>query len=285
MKKNLKEQDKIQNPVLSTAPQQERVINIFINKYILDFHRNNLNSKFSITFNNSRNIKRKSNTKSSHLTPKSKRFQNFYLDSYISLLNSKYKNSIKNTIINSKNLDLVQKQVKVLEAKERKMKAIKSYSEKLEKKINKTKIENIKQKSLIENFRKLKEKENTDKKNKVKILKKKNDTLMIKSKEERNKYSERLAKSNKQSKMKRLKDLSNEKNKNKEEKKTKKNLIKKMDLDILKRKEENEKYKKIIMIKNIKKEIKLQEEFNKKLLSKINKFKKIGLIKIEQLIN
>ena len=51
---------------------------------------------------------------------------------------------------------------------------------------------------------------------------------MIKSKEERNKYSERLAKSNKQSKMKRLKDLSNEKNKNKEEKKIKKNLIKKM---------------------------------------------------------
>ena len=39
------------------------------------------------------------------------------------------------------------------------------------------------------------------------------------------------------------------------------------------------------MIKKLKKEIKLQEEFNRKLLEKIKKFKKIGLIKVEQLIN
>ena len=131
------------------------------------------------------------------------------MDSHLSLLNTKYKNSIKNTIINSKDLDLVQKQVKVLEAKKLKIKAIKSYSSELEEKINKTKIENIKQKSLIENLRKLKKKENIEKKNKVKYLKEKNDTLMAKSKEERSKYSKRLAKSNKVIKIKRLKDLSN----------------------------------------------------------------------------
>ena len=108
---------------------------------------------------------------------------------------------------------------------------------------------------------------------------------MAKSKEERNKFSERLAKSNKIIKIQRLKDLSIEKNKIKEEKKRKKDLIKKLDSDILKRKEENEKFKNKIMIKKLKKEIKLQEEFNRKLLAKINKFKKIGLIKVEQLIN
>ena len=216
MKRRLKERDKIKNPALSTTPQQERVMNIFINKYIINSHSNNFHSKYNTTSHNSKNTKKKSNIRSTYLTPKPKNLKYFCLDSHLSLLNTKYKNSIKNTIINSKDLDLVQKQVKVLEAKKLKIKAIKSYSSELEEKINKTKIENIKQKSLIENLRKLKKKENIEKKNKVKYLKEKNDTLMAKSKEERSKYSKRLAKSNKVIKIKRLKDLSNEKNKIKE---------------------------------------------------------------------
>lgn len=82
-----------------------------------------------------------------------------------------------------------------------------------------------------------------------------------------------------------LEDLSKEKNKINEENQRKINFIKKMDDDIIKRKMENERPKIIIKMEQLEQNIKIQEQFNKKLLDKIRKYRKIGLRKIERLVN
>lgn len=58
-----------------------------------------------------------------------------------------------------------------------------------------------------------------------------------------------------------------------------------MDDDIIKRKMENERPKIIIKMEQLEQNIKIQEQFNKKLLDKIRKYRKIGLRKIERLVN
>ena len=70
-----------------------------------------------------------------------------------------------------KSFDLQQKKDKVLQAKELKIKIIKSKSEELEKKRKRIIFENIKQKILIERKKMLKEKENNEKKKENKRLK------------------------------------------------------------------------------------------------------------------
>lgn len=82
-----------------------------------------------------------------------------------------------------------------------------------------------------------------------------------------------------------MEDLSKEKNKINEENQRKINFIKKMDDDIIKRKMENERPKIIIKMEQLEQNIKIQEQFNKKLLDKIRKYRKIGLRKIERLVN
>ena len=92
---------------------------------------------------------------------------------------------------------------------------------------------------------------------------------------------------NKQRELKKriLEDLSREKNRINEENRRKTDILRKIDDDILRRKKENEKRKKKIIIEQLELENKLVEEYNRKLLSKIRKLQKIGLKKIDRLIN
>lgn len=87
-----------------------------------------------------------------------------HLNSDILLLNSKYKISLKNCILHSKDLDLLEKKVKILKAEEQKFESGLCRSQELERKKIKTKNENRRQKSLVQNFMRLKEKEMKEKK-------------------------------------------------------------------------------------------------------------------------
>jgi DNA anti-recombination protein RmuC len=209
--------------------------------------------------------------------------RHFHLDTEISLLNSRYKNSLKNSILNSKNLDLLQKKVKILKAEEQKFESSLCRSQKLERRKINIKIENGRQKSLVQNFKKLKEKEMKEKKNKVKDLRYEEYNRAENRIKHRKINSDNIALEKNKMKKKILEDLSKEKDKINEENQKKINFIKKMDDDIIKRKMENEKHKKIIEIKQLEQEIKILEQFNKKLLDNIDKYKKIGLRKIERL--
>lgn len=282
-KKRTKDGEKTQTPPLSTPPQKERFFNIKINtRDILDSINNNKYKTSSNFYNSNISDKKQNCVRNSYLTPKTKKYT---FDNHFSTLNSIYNTSIKNSIIKSKEFDLVQKRLKYLEAKELKIKTIKSKSEELEKKKNRTKIENIKQKILVEKSKKLKEKENYEKKKKIKDLKKENINRIEQAIKERDRHNKIIAKENKIIKMKILQDLSDEKNKIKEEKQKKKDLIKQLDFEILKRIEDNERYKKKIMIKQLEEEIKIQNDFNRKLSDKIKKIKEKGLGIIEKLSN
>ena len=270
------------DPELLTAPQHKKVIHIFTKEFILTTNSNK--SKYKTTSHNRNNSNKKSFNKISG-TPKPNSHKNFHLSRDITLLNSKYKNSLKNSVMHSKNLDLLKKKVKILEAEEHKIERSLCRSQELERKKIKTKKENIRQKSLIKNFMRLKEKEMEEKKSKVKDLRDKENNGIKNSKQHKKKYSDNLAIKKNEMKQKILEDLSKEKDKIIEENYRKINFIKKMDDDILKRKMENEKRKKIIIIEQLEQEIKLQEQFNKKLLGKINKYQKSGIRKIVRLIN
>ena len=280
----VKEGERIPNTQVATAPKHKRMFHIFTNEFILNSNSKS-HSKYSTNSHNSNNSNKKSTIKSSGLTPKPKRFKNFCFDPQISLLNSRFKNSLKNSIINSKELELLHKKIKILEAEELKAENSLCKSQELKRKKNKARIENIKQKSLIQNFMKLKEKEMQQKKDKVKSLRDKENDLIIKNKQHRKIHSENIAEKKNKMKKKILEDLSKEKDKINEENKRKIGIIKKMDEDIMKRKKENERRKKKIMMEQLEQEIKIQEEFNRKLMSKINKFQKIGFMKITRLVN
>ena len=280
----VKEGERIPNPQVATAPKHKRMFHIFTNEFILNSNSKS-HSKYSTNSHNSNNSNKKSTIKSSGLTPRPKRFKNFCFDPQISLLNSRFKNSLKNSIINSKELELLHKKIKILEAEELKAENSLCKSQELQRKKNKARIANIKQKSLIQNFMKLKEKEMQQKKDKVKSLRDKENDLIIKNKQHRKIHSENIAEKKNKMKKKILEDLSKEKDKINEENKRKIGIIKKMDEDIMKRKKENERRKKKIMMEQLEQEIKIQEEFNRKLMSKINKFQKIGFMKITRLVN
>jgi hypothetical protein len=280
----VKEGERIPNPQVATAPKHKRMFHIFTNEFILNSNSKS-HSKYSTNSHNSNNSNKKSTIKSSGLTPKPKSFKNFCFDRHISLLNSRFKSSLKNSIINSKELELLHKKIKILEAEELKAENSLCKSQELQRKKNKARIANIKQKSLIQNFMKLKEKEMQQKKDKVKSLRDKENDLIIKNKQHRKIHSENIAEKKNKMKKKILEDLSKEKDKINEENKRKIGIIKKMDEDIMKRKKENERRKKKIMMEQLEQEIKIQEEFNRKLMSKINKFQKIGFMKITRLVN
>lgn len=279
-----REGEKIPNPSMATVPQHKRVFHIYTNEFILNSNSKS-HSKYSTNSHNSNNSNKKSTIKSFGLTPESKRFKNICLDRHISLLNSRFKNSLKNSIINSKELDLLHKKIKILEAEELKAENSLCKSQELERKKKQKRNENIKQKSLIQNFMKLKEKEMQEKKEKVKSLRDKENNLITKNKQHRKIHSENIAEKKNKMKKKILEDLSKEKDKINEENKRKIDIIKKMDDDIMKRKKENERRKKKIMMEQLEQEIKIQEEFNRKLMSKINEFQKIGFTKINRLVN
>ena len=287
MTKRMKEGDfKVTiEPELLTAPQNKRGFHRFTKEFILSTNYNKSKTKYKTISHNSNNSNKKSFNRNSDFTPKRNLHKHFHLTSDISLLNSKYKNSLKNSIIHSKNLDLLKKKVKILEAEEHKIESSLCRSQELEKKKLKTKNENIRQKFLIKNSMKLREKEILEKKSKVKNLRDKENNRIKNGKRHKKIHSDNLALKKNEMKQKILEDLSNEKDKINEENQRKINFIKKMDDDILKRKIENEKHKKIMMMKQLEQEIKLQEQFNKKLLCKINKCQKTGIRKIVKLIN
>ena len=113
----VKEGERIPNPQVATAPKHKRMFHIFTNEFILNSNSKS-HSKYSTNSHNSNNSNKKSTIKSSGLTPRPKRFKNFCFDPQISLLNSRFKNSLKNSIINSKELELLHKKIKILEAEE-----------------------------------------------------------------------------------------------------------------------------------------------------------------------
>jgi len=209
----------------------------------------------------------------------------FHLNSDLLSLNSKYKNSLKKSILHSKDLDLLQKKVKILKAEEQKVESRLCRSQELERKKIKTKNENRRQKSLVQNFMRLKDKEMKEKKSKVKDLRVEEYNRIKNSIKHRKILSDNVALKKNKMKKKILEDLSKEKNKINEENQRKINFIKKMDDDIIKRKMENERPKIIIKMEQLEQNIKIQEQFNKKLLDKIRKYRKIGLRKIERLVN
>lgn len=221
----------------------------------------------------------------SEFTPRSKRTKPFYLNTDVKLLNLKYKNSLKDFIIHTKNLDLLEKKHKILDAENHKIKSSLCRSQELERKKVRTKNENIRQKSLIKNFRRLREKEMEEKKSKVKDLRDKENNGIENNKKYKMINSDNCAVKKNEMKQKILEDLSKEKDKVNEENQRKINFIKKMGIDILKRKIDNEKRKKTIFMEKLKQEIKMQEQFNQKLLRKINKYQKTGIRKIERLMN
>ena len=284
MTKRMKEGDfKVSvDPELLTSPQHRRVIRMFSKEFILP--DNSSKSKYNTTSHNSNNSNKKSINGNSDLTPRSKRPKQFNLNIDITLLNLKYKNSLKNSIIHSKHLDLLKKKVKILEAEEHKIESSLCRSQELERKKIRTKNENIRQKSLIKNFRRLREKEMKEKKSKVKDLRDRENNGIKNNKIYKKINSDNCAVKKNEMKQKILEDLSKEKDKINEENQRKINFIKKMDFDILKRKMDNEKRKKTILMEQLEQEIKLQEQFNQKLLGKINKFQKTGIRKIVRLM-
>ncbi len=270
-------------PELLTSPQKRRVIRMFEKEFILPAKISK--SKYNTTSHKSNNSNKKSINGNSDFTPRSKKSKQFLLNIDITLLNSKYKSSLKNSIIHSKNLDLLKKKLKILEAEEHKIESSLCRSQELERKKIRTKNENIRQKSLIKNFRKLKEKEMEEKKSKVRDLRDRENNEIKKNKKYKKINSNNCAVKKNEMKQKILEDLSKEKDKINEENQRKINFIKKMDVDILKRKLDNEKRKKTILMKQLEQEIKLQEQFNQKLLGKINKYQKTGIRKIVRLMN
>jgi len=285
MTKRMKEGDfkvSVDQKLLS-SPRHRRVTRKFEKEFILPTNFNK--SKYNTTSHNSNNSNKKSINGNSEYTPRAKLSTYFLLSSDITLLNLKYKNSLKNSIIHSKNLDLLKKKVKILEAEEHKIESSLCRSLELERKKIRTKLESIRQKSLIKNYRRLREKEMEEKKSKVKDLRDKENNGIKNNKKYKKINSDNCAVKKNEMKQKILEDLSKEKDKINEENQRKINFIKKMDIDILKRKMDNEKRKKIIMKEQLEKEIKLQEQFNQKLLGKINKYKKTGIRKIIRLMN
>ena len=285
MTKRMKEGDfkvSVDQKLLS-SPRHRRVIRMFEKEFILLTNFNK--SKYNTTSHNSNNSNKKSiNGNSEHIS-RTTMSKHFLLNNDITLLNLKYKNSLKNSIIHSKNLDLLKKKVKILEAEEHKIESSLCRSQELERKKIRTKNETIRQKSLIKNYRRLREKEMEEKKSKVKDLRDKENNRIKSNKKYKKINSDNCAVKKNEMKQKILEDLSKEKDKINEENQRKINYIKKMDIDILKRKMDNEKRKKIIMIEQLEKEIKLQEQFNQKLLGKINKYKKTGIRKIVRIMN
>ena len=285
MTKRMKEGDfkvSVDQKLLS-SPRHRRVIRKFEKEFILPTNFNK--SKYNTTSHNSNNSNKKSINGNSEYTPRAKLSTYFILSSDITLLNLKYKNLLKNSIIHSKNLDLLKKKVKILEAEEHKIESSLCRSLELERKKIRTKLESIRQKSLIKNYRRLREKEMEEKKSKVKDLRDKENNGIKNNKKYKKINSDNCAVKKNEMKQKILEDLSKEKDKINEENQRKINFIKKMDIDILKRKMDNEKRKKIILMEQLEKEIKLQEQFNQKLLGKINKYKKTGIRKIIRLMN
>lgn len=272
-------------PEALTAPRHNRDLHIFTRDYILTTNSTKSKSKYKTISHNSNNSNKKFTNRNSDLTPKPYSHRHFHLNSDISLLNSKYKNSLKNSILHSKNLDLLQKKVKILEAEEHKFESFLCRSQELERKKIKTKNENRRQKSMVQNFMRLKEKEMKEKRSKVKDLRVEEYNRIKNSIKHRKIHSDNVALKKNKMKKKILEDLSKEKDKINEENQRKINFIKKMDDDIFKRKMENEKRKKIIMMEQLEQEIKIQEQFNKKLLGKIGKYQKTGLRKIGRLLN
>jgi hypothetical protein len=269
-------------PELLSSPQHRRVIRMFSKEFILS--ANSIKSKYNTTSHNSNNSNKKSINRNSDFTPRSKRPKHIHLDSDIISLNSKYKNSLKNSIIHSKDLDLLEKKIKILEAEEHKNESSLCRSQELERIKKRRKNENIRQKSLIKNCRRLREKEMEEKKSKVKDLRDKENNGIETNKKNKKINSDNCAVKKNEMKQKILEDLSKEKDKINEENQRKINFIKKMDIDILKRKMDNDKRKKAILMKQLEQEIKLQEQFNQKLLGKIYKYQKTGIKKIERLM-
>ena len=285
MTKRMKEGDfkvSVDQKLLS-SPRHRRVIRMFEKEFILLTNFNK--SKYNTTSHNSNNSNKKSINGNSENISRTTMSKHFLLSSDITLLNLKYKNSLKNSIIHSKNLDLLKKKVKILEAEEHKIESSLCRSQELERKKIRTKNESIRQKSLIKNYRRLREKEMEEKKSKVKDLRDKENNRIKSNKKYKKINSDNCAVKKNEMKQKILEDLSKEKDKINEENQRKINYIKKMDIDILKRKMDNEKRKKIKMKEQLEKEIKLQEQFNQKLLGKINKYKKTGIRKIVRIMN
>jgi hypothetical protein len=207
--------------------------------------------------------------------PQPNRIKNF--DKQFPLLRSTYKNSLKLSISNSKELDLVRKKQKILEKELQNIKISDRASKKYKKKIDKIQCENLKQKFLLVNDKELKKKEIEKKQTKVKDLRDKECNSINQIKNHRIMHSKILSIERNEMKKKFLEDLSKEKDKINEENRKKKEFIKKLDEDILKRKNENEKIKNKIKLEKIEQETKLLEELNKKLSKKINKYKNINL--------
>lgn len=287
MNRRVPEGDGNINPSPPTPPRNRTNIHIYTNEYIINsinsnsaHNSNNSNFRSSSNHSNIRNLRQ-----SLDFTPQQNRKRKFGLNNHLSELNNRYKNSFKNSILNSKELDLLQKKIRILKAEEHKVENKNYRSQELKRKKDKTKRENEKQKTLVKDVKKLKEKEIAKNKIKVKDLRNEEFSTIIKIKEHKKNNSENLANKQRELKKRILEDLSREKNRINEEKRRKTDILRKIDDDIMRRKKENEKRKKKIIIEQLELENKLVEEYNRKLLSKIKKLQKIGLKKIDRLLN
>lgn len=278
MMRKMKEGDFILtiNKNIVFTPQKRKNIHKYSREYILGSKNSKSQSKLST--NSNTGCAPVQNNQS-----ELKSLSKFCLEDKISLLNSRYNSSIKNSIVYSGQLELVQNKIKILNAEENKVKTVQCKSDQQKKKNKRIKKEYEKKQSIIQKIRDLKEREEREKKNKIRDLKWKEE--YINNQRQRNNEKNFKKKRNEIKDMKKelWYHISNERDRRKEENKRKKEMIKKIDDDIMKRKKENEKHKNLLIIEQLEKKIKLQEEINGKLLGKIYENKKIGLGKIDKL--
>ena len=271
-----------QSLINKTSPQVNRVFHIFNKNIILNSNNNNLKRNRSITYTE---IKKQLFQKKYDTKIESNYFHHIYLNDNISKLNMKYKDSLKNIIINSKKLELLQKKIRILDAKKQKIENYLCKYYELRKKEKQNQKEIINKKCFIKNYKILKEKELEEKRNKVTNLRNKEKDRLIKQKIHRKINSENLAMKKNEMKQKIIDDLTEVRRKINEENQRKRTFVKKVDEDIIKRRIEFEKKKKKIIMEQIEQEIKLQEHFNNKLIGKIKKYEKAGLKVIVKLAN
>ena len=271
-----------QSLINKTSPQVNRVFHIFNKNIILNSNKNNLKRNRSITYTE---IKKQLFQKKYDTKIESNYFHHIYLNDNISKLNMKYKDSLKNIIINSKKLELLQKKIRILDAKKQKIENYLCKYYELRKKEKQNQKEIINKKCFIKNYKILKGKELEEKRNKVTNLRNKEKDRLIKQKIHRKINSENLAMKKNEMKQKIIDDLTEVRRKINEENQRKRTFVKKVDEDIIKRRIEFEKKKKKIIMEQIEQEIKLQEHFNNKLIGKIKKYEKAGLKVIVKLAN
>jgi len=217
---------------------------------------------------------------SSNYTPRSERSKD-----YITLLNSQYKTSMKNSIQYKKDLELLQKKMKIWKAEEHKIEYKQNLTEILKHKEDEIRQKNKIKKLLAEDFKKKKQKEIESKRHKVRNLRENENKKAIEKLRHSKANSENLANEIRVRRQKLSEDIIKEKKRISEEKRIKRNNLQMVDDYIQKRKKEIEKRKQMIYIEQMEKEIKLQEDYNNKLKGKILKYRRVGINRIIKFIN